>query len=324
MLFSAHDYKLLLEQAGVSFILFRKMESEKTDRKPKNYYNDYSRRRGNGRPYSRRGPSNESNNSRFKQTPEFDQGGNRGFIITAVDEVKSYLEMRNVLEQYFHELYDSRQESDNQDKKELSTEDELESELKHLRFTRPFKQIKTHCRNAIFLNIVDDFSHVDPIKLLDSFFDELEQKRTIKTSNTCRVLPVLDTFRNNVASAKQSVIKILDSRFPGEESKKYFIEFQSRGNYKLESEDKQRMVEGVAEAVHEARPSWEVSRDNADYIIALTALRNICCLSILKDYFKRSKYNVIEFCKKFSPEEDKPIEQELSGSNKEAEEDSGK
>ena len=294
---------------------------DRPDRKPKNYYNDYSKRRGNGRPHSRRGPSNESNNSRFKQTPEFDQGGNRGFIITALDEVKSYLEMRNVLEQYFHELYDSRQDDDNQDKKEISPEDELESELKHLRFTRPFKQIKTHCRNAIFLNIVDNFSHVDPIKLLDRFFSELEEKRAIKTSNTCRVLPVLDTFRNNVASAKESITKILANSFPGEESKKYFIEFQSRGNYKLESEDKQRMIEGVAEAVHEARPSWEVSRDNADYIIALTALRNVCCLSVLKDYFKRNKYNVIEFCKKFSPGEDELIGPEPSGANQESKED---
>lgn len=283
------------------------MSSEKSDRKARNYYIDYSKRnQGNRGNYSRRGPSNnESNNARFKKTPEFDSGGNRGFIITAMDEVKSYLEMRQVMEQYFHEIYDSQAKGDQTsggEKKEMSTEDELESELRHLRFTRPFKQVKTHCRNAIFLNIVDEFSYVDPITLVDRFFDDMDEKQTSRTSNTCRVLPVLDTFRNNVVSAKESITKLLEEKYPGEESKRYFIELQSRGNYKLESEDKQRMIEGVAEAVHAAKPSWEVGRDDADYIIALTALRNICCLSILKNYFKRNKYNVIEFCKRFLPE----------------------
>lgn len=280
-----------------------------SDRKPRNYYVDYTKQRNiGGRPHSR---YSESNNARYKQVPEFDSGGNRGFIITAVDEVKCYLEIRNVLEQYFNELYHDRLDQPNgaQDKKkDLSTEEELEAELTHLRITRPFKQVKTHCRNAIFLNIVESFDHVDPVALVDRFFDDLEQKRTIKTSNTCKILPVLDTFRNNVASAKESIVKILNANYSNQSGKKYFIEIQTRGNYKLETDDKQRMVEGVAEAVHEARPDWEVSRENADYIIHLTALRNICCLSILKDYFKRSKYNVIEFCKRFFPEQDKQDE----------------
>lgn len=281
------------------------------ERKPRNFFVDYTKRgRGRGS-YSRRGPSGESNNSKYKQVPEFDSGGNRGFLITAIDEVKSYLEMRNVLEQYFHELYDhSLSESlAAQKKNDLSVEGELEAELEHLRFTRPFKQVKTHCRNAIFLNILDNFDYVDPIALVDRFFNNLEEKRTIKTSNTCKVLPVLDTFRNNVASAKESIIKVLNDKYPDQNNKKYFIEIQTRGNYKLDSDDKQRMVEGVAEAVHEAKPDWEVSRDGADYIISLTALRNICCLSILEHYFKRNKYNMIEFCKQFLPDSGEGVQE---------------
>lgn len=270
------------------------------DKKPRSYYVDYTKTRRSGN--NKRGPQaggGGTNNARFREAPDFGQGGQRGFLITSVDEVKSYLEMRNVLEQYYHELYDTHDKKESLEK-DLTTEDELESELKHLRITRPFKQIRTHCKNSIFLNIVTNFEHVDPVLIIDRFFDEMAEKQTIRTCNTFKVLPILDTFKNNVASAKEAITKLLDERFQGQEAKNYFIEFQTRGNYKLESEDKQRMIEGVAEAVAQSRPNWQVNRENVHYMIVLVALKNICCLSVVQNYFKRSKYNVIGFCKSFT------------------------
>lgn len=264
------------------------------DRKPKSYYVDYTRQR------NRRGRGGGStNNARFREVPEFGQGGHKGFIITSIDEVKSYFEMRNVLEGYYHDLYDKPVEQQNDDKaKHQTTEDELESELRGLRLSKPFKQIKTHCKNSIFLNITDKFSHVNPVPIVNRFFDQMAEERTNRTSNTYKVLPVFDSFRNNVASAKEAIKKVLSNNFL-DDDRSYFIEFQTRGNYKLESEDKQRMIEGVAEAVAESRTNWRVNRDNVDYMIVLVALRDICCLSVVEKYFQRSKYNVVEFCKSF-------------------------
>lgn len=271
------------------------------DKKPKHYYVDYTKQKRFQSSRRGRGAGGSSNNSRFREVPDFGQGGHKGFLITSVDEVKSYFEMRNVFERYFHELYDTPADQDKP--KDQATEDELESELNHLRLSRPFKQVKTHCRNAIFLNIVEKFQHVDPVVLVDRFFDEMAEKRENFTSFTYKVLPVFNSFRNSVSCAKEAITKLFSERFLDDsEPKSYFIEFQTRGNYKLESEDKQRMIEGVAETVSEARPNWKVSRDNVDYMIVLVALRDICCLSIVEKYFKRSKYNVTEFCKEFQPE----------------------
>lgn len=219
-----------------------------------------------------------------------------------MDEVKSYLETRNILEDYFEQLYKTKTEEDSSEKKDKNTEEELETELKQLRRNRPFRQVKTHCRNSLFINIVNDFSYVDPIKIVDKFFEDLTEKRQLRTSNTYKLLPILDTFRNSVACAKESVSSLLQTLLKDEvNEKKYFIEFQSRGNYKLDSEEKQKMIEGVANRVTELRPNWSVDRENADYIIVLVALKDVCCVSFLKDYFKRSKYNVAEFCKDFVP-----------------------
>lgn len=273
---------------------------ESVGRKPRNHYVDYTRGGYNkfGRNRRQGNSSGFSNNSRYREAPDI-SFGNRGFLITSVDEVKSYLEMRNIFEEYFEILY-AKPENEQTGDKITTTEDELETELKSLRKNRPFKQVKTHCRNSIFINITKDFSYIDPIKIVDAFFDSLEERRELRTSNTYKVLPILDTFRNSVAWAKESISALLGSVFKEETGpKKYFIEFQTRGNYKLEQDDRQKMIEGVADTVAEVKPEWSVNRDGADYIIVLTALKNVCCVSILRDYFKRSKYNVTEFCKDF-------------------------
>lgn len=266
-------------------------------RKPRSYYVDYTKRSSN---YNnrRRGVTAAGNNSRFRDTPDV-AFGNKGFLITSVDEVKCYLEMRNILEQYFEQIYNVQ---DQTEKEKTNNDDDLDSELKQLRKSRPFKQVKTHCRNTLFINITKEFTHVDPQKLVDEFFSELLDKSQMKTANTYKVLPVFDTFRNNVSCAKTSIAQLLNDRFKDESetSKKYFIELQSRGNHKLNPETKQSMIEGVADTVSELKPSWTVDRENADYIIILIALKDVCCLSVVSDYFKRCKYNVIELCKDFA------------------------
>lgn len=288
---------------------------ESGGRKPRNHYVDYSRG-GHSKFGRNRRQGNSSgfpNKSRYRDAPDI-SFGNRGFLITSVDEVKSYLEMRNIFEEYFEILY-TKSESKQTGDKIATTEDELETELKTLRMNRPFKQVKTHSRNSIFINIVKDFSYIDPIKIVDAFFDDLAEKREFKTSNTYKVLPILDTFRNSVACAKESISSLLQSIFKNEiDPKKYFIEFQTRGNYKLDQEERQKMIEGVADTVAEVKPEWSVDKDGADYIFVLTALKNVCCVSILRDYFKRSKYNVTEFCKDFvqTTQQEKKLPEEIN------------
>lgn len=283
------------------------------NKKPRSYYVDYSKKRFNNRPP--RGNNNKSGDgSRFKSTPDL-SFGNRGFLITAFDEVKCYLEMRGVLEEYFDLLYGKSNRGSNEtttandtsleeqkDLDEPSIEDELEEELKQLRVRRPFKQVKTHCRNSLFINIVDKFNYVDPVPIVYRFFDDIASKGELRTSNTFKVLPILDTFRGSKSCAQTSISNLIKTRFSLDDTKNYFIEFQSRGNYKLNPDDKKEIIEGLAETISELKPSWKVSRDSADYFIIVIAFRQVCCISIVEQYFERKKYNLVEFCK--GPTED--------------------
>lgn len=279
------------------------MASGDSPKKPKSYYVDYTNKKfgRTGKNSGRFGGAP----SRFKSTPDI-SSGNRGFLITAIDEVKCYLEMRQIFEEYFDILYksnDDKVDKQNQDNSG-AIEDELESELKQLRKNRPFKQLKTQCRNSLFINIVDNFSYIDPIAVVDRFFSDLEAQAAPRTSNTFKVLPVVDTFKTNNAAAQESISNQLNTRFKDDlEPKKYFIEFQSRGNYKLDPDDKMKMVEAVAETIANLRPNWAVSRESADYMVILVAFKNVCCLSIVTEYFKRRKYNLVEFTKGPNPDD---------------------
>lgn len=280
------------------------------NRKPKSYYVDYSKRR-----YDRSTKGDRSGEgSRFKSTPDLNYG-HQGFLITAFDEVKCYLEMRHIFEEYFELIYNNQKskigQHTNDDRKEVdpnTIEDDIDQELKDLRKKRPFKQVKTHCSKSLFINIIDNFRYVDPVAIVDKFFDDMDDKKESRTSNTFKVLPILDTFPNSTSGAQKAIFAILQARFTESGPKNYFIEFQSRGNYKLKPDDKKEMVECVASAISEVKPDWKVSRDSADYMVILVAFRQVCCLSIVADYFKRKKYNIVEFCKPAGEEVPVPTE----------------
>lgn len=292
--------------------------SDNPGKKPRSYYVDYTKRsRGGGSNRFYGGNRGGRAHGSGPKIPDI-TFGLRGFLITSADEIKSYLEMRGILEKYVEEMYPLGEiTSESDQSKEVvedggkkntessgdkSYEEELESELKQLRVFRPFKQVRTHCKNSIFLTIQEKFSQIDPILVVDKFFDDLIASRELKTSNTFKVIPILDTFRNNIVCANEAVANILNTLYKDQiEPAKYFIELQSRGNFKLDSEYKQKMVEGVAKTVNEHRPNWSVSREDADFIIVLVILRDVCSISFLKHYFKRARYNVMELFK--DPEE---------------------
>lgn len=269
-----------------------------SSKKPRNYYVDYTKRESQKFKNRRNDGGDGPRPSKFSKTPDIAFGQN-GFLITSIDEVKSYLEMRNILEDYYEKIYKCKEEQSidkNHGAQETTTEDEVEAELKKLRVERPFKQVKTQCRNNLFIKVMEGFEHVDPTTVVDRFFNDLVETGEIRSSNTYKVLPVLDTCRNSVTCVKESVTNLLSTVLKDElGTKKYFIEFHSKGNYKLTPEDKQKMIEGVADTVSQVRPDWTVDRESADFIIVLNCLKNVCCISFLKDYFKRCKYNVMEF-----------------------------
>lgn len=270
-----------------------------SSKKPRNYYVDFTRNRDT-KGY-RAGRS--SNNKRYKDVPDL-EFSNTGFLVTAADEVKSYLEIRCLLERLYEQVYGQPDPAEKRcDSEEQIIDDELEKELQNLRIHRPFKQVKTHCKNTLFIKIMDDHkSKIDPVLVVDQLFNNIELKKECQTRNTFKVLPILDTFRNSAACAKESIANLLETKFKDVEGpRKYFIEFQSRGNYKLSSEDKQKMIESVADVVTRHKPDWVVSRDDADFMIVLAALRDVCCATIVTRYFERAKFNVIKFHENLSP-----------------------
>lgn len=272
-------------------------QAGRTGRKPKKYYMNYQPKDQRGHKPRQIGGTLQSH---FKTTPEA-SSGLRGFLITSTsfNEIKCYLEMREILQSYHDQLYGEDEVQPTPSKNDCDCiEDEIQAELGKLKLMRPFKQVRTQCKQVIFITIQPEFANVDPIAIVDKFFDDIVQQKELKTFKTFKLYPVITTFSSKPSAAKTAVIEFLKSVADDGQEQKFFIELQSRGNFKLDQDSKQKIIEAAADGVTNIRPKWIVSRTDADLIISITALKNICCLSVLKQYFDRCKYNVVELSKK--------------------------
>lgn len=288
-------------------------------KKPKNYYVDYSQKSRHGRGHYN--SSNSGNNSKYKDTPDL-VVGQKGFLVTSISgyEVKCYMEMRQLLEDYYQYLYTSQSKPDSYGTAETTTEnpsgtgaigkndtdDDLESELTELRqANRHFRQVKTHCKNVIFIKLNEECQNIDQDVIVQRLFEDIKEKKEQKTKYTFKIFPITTTFKTSVTGAKDAVKSIMNEMFSVDSrhaySKKdvrYFIEIQVRGSYKMDQDQRMKIIEGVAETITELKPSWKVDRDNADLMLVIIALKELCCATFLMDYFKLQKYNILEYYKK--------------------------
>lgn len=286
-------------------------------RKPKNYYVDYSKNSKYGRSQNHRQSSSGGGNLRYSETADI-APGQKGFLVTSITgyEVKCYLEIRQFLEDYYQELYpdDTKQgqtepasakdASDSKEAPKISSDgDDLEQELAELRKAkRHFRQVKTHCKNVVFIVMNDECKHVDQNLVVRKIFEDIEKSKIQKTRYTFKMFPIMTTFTTSVSDAKEAVANILKESFSDQSNSKedtrYFIEIQIRGNFKFDSAKRMKMIEGLADTVTEIKPSWKVDRDNADLILLVVALREVCCITFIADYFKLQKYNIVEYYRK--------------------------
>ncbi|KAG9510442.1 Deubiquitinase OTUD6B, partial [Fragariocoptes setiger] len=251
-------------------------------------------------------------------------------------EFKSYSEVRLLLEQYHQDIYGDQPANRNMTSTDESRKDpmfgeasdtraedrvaqlqpffedskdsgdELEAELKQMRnVRRHFRQLKTLCHNVIFITVNERVSQADPDLIVRRIFDDVEKTKVQQTRYTFKIYPIMSSFKSNVTSAKDAISSIINSKLSEQLSHplankprlKYFIEFQVRGSYTAGKQDREKIIEAVASQVGILKPDWIVSRNECDVMIMIVALRKICCMTLLTNYFHYSKYNIHEFNK---------------------------
>lgn len=107
------------------------------------------------------------------------------------------------------------------------------------------------------------------------------------------MMPIQITTAVTKKSILDNLATILKAN--AEEKATFRIEIVSRINFKL---SKDELIQEIGELVKQEKPDWTVDLSKPKKLIYIDILFKICGLSILDDYFERSKYNLNAYCKK--------------------------
>lgn len=220
---------------------------------------------------------------KFKSNPNNLDVNQKGFVVTCnFKEPQAVTECYNILNS-LAQFSKEAAASDNVD-------DDLQRELAELKSEKPFKQAITNCKNVVFIRVNDEH---DPIGLMNNIYSTIDADQSIN----CRFINKMMPIQITTAVTKKSILDALAIilKADPEDKATFRIEIISRMNFKL---CKDELIKGIGELVKEAKPDWTVDLSKPKKLIYIDILFKVCGLSILDDYFQRSKYNLNVYCKK--------------------------
>lgn len=195
----------------------------------------------------------------------------------------------------------SDEDNDNDDDDDL--ESALEKEKAQLQKSqkkenRRFQITDGSINNLLFIRCLKS---IDPQILVEKIMDEIEKDGRQRTRNLLRLVPVevvTKAFESNIAVGFKTLIQKRKSEFTEDEKmkKSYCIVYKSRYNNNLTKEE---VINAINPVMNEELGSDNVLVDykKPDFVIIVEVMKTFCCMSILKDYFTRKKFNLIEWAK---------------------------
>ncbi|KAJ3533100.1 hypothetical protein NMY22_g7472 [Coprinellus aureogranulatus] len=192
---------------------------------------------------------------------------------------------------------------------ELSIEDQIKkemSEMKKPRAEQRFANCQTDTPCVIFISCKPP---VDPVELVMKYVESVEKTGAARSRYAHRLVPVSGTSSAHSSPRRRA------SHFT------YKIELRIRNHTTL---SRPAIIQHVASWVPEGH---KVSLDNPEIFILIEVFKSVCGVSIVRDYYKYSKFNVLEMANKFNaktiaqePEQKQPEEkpEESKQASKEA------
>lgn len=202
----------------------------------------------------------------------------------------------------------------------IDVEDELQAELASLKAERAFQQVNTECKNTIFVKIVSSkwSSHA----LMNSIWNDIEQNRTAKCRHICKFIPIAEIVHSTENQILKGVERLLASEPDDEQTFK--IEIKVRLHSGIKKDD---LIKEIGVLVNKTKTKWKVNLNEPTRMLYIDVLHKHTALSVLKDFNKYRKYNLVEYAEKvIGPEstenselslksEAEPIEQNQSQSS---------
>ena len=161
---------------------------------------------------------------------------------------------------------------------------ELKSVQKH---GRRFQQVESGATNCIFIRT----TLPDPTELVTTIFSDIYESETAKSRYIMRLLPIIGTSKCSEDKVKKLAEEALKGYFTDAIGHTFSVNIKVRNN---NSFGRKQVLPLLVDVVKDLNPANHPNLDDPEYIVNVDILRNVLCLSVLKDSVKFRKYNLQE------------------------------
>ncbi|XP_071962336.1 THUMP domain-containing protein 1-like [Antedon mediterranea] len=250
------------------------MTKQRTNKRPKSYYIKSAHKKG-------------------KYAEQELDAGMKGFIITCnYNEFKCRQDAYQLLNEYADEMYGpavqgfvKEEESDDDDEEDfdLALKKEVSSIKERKQFR--FQALKTSANNVLFIKADIE----NPCELAHYILSDLQETKKLKSRAILRLLPVSGTCKTYDDKLEQLADKIVAPHFEFS-CKTYMYVIKIRINTTVKS----KTIMGILDRIIRRNEdlNHRANMDNPELVILVEVIRNVCCMSVIKDFKKFRKYNL--------------------------------
>lgn len=219
----------------------------------------------------------------------------RGFLCSCNNRAKDCIkESYNLLNEYADKLYPSEDPQQSEENKIVDDdiEDSLIKEIANLKnekiHERRFQVIDSGANNLLFIRT----TLTNPGELVDTIIKDIWNSGIQKTKFLLRLIPIEVTCKANMNDIGTAFDQLGERHFK-EKSLTFSIAFNHRNNNVISRDD---AIKLIADRVFALRPDHKVDLKNPQVTIILEVIKAFAFLSVIPDYFKYKKYNLLSIC----------------------------
>lgn len=149
-----------------------------------------------------------------------------------------------------------------------------------------FQAVDSGAKNVVFIKTTID----NPVQLVSEIINDIISTKQQKTRYLHRLLPIEVICKANVADIKVSMDTLICKYFSGD-PKSYAIIFNCRNNSQMNRDE---IISEIANLIASKNSKHVVNLKNAELSVMVEIIRGICMLSVVPDYMKYKKYNLIQ------------------------------
>ncbi|XP_010001609.1 PREDICTED: THUMP domain-containing protein 1 [Chaetura pelagica] len=155
---------------------------------------------------------------------------------------------------------------------------------------RRFQSVESGANNVVFIRT----QGIEPENLVHHILQDMHATKKKKTRVILRMLPVSGTCKAFIEDMKKFTETFFEPWFKAPNKGTFQIVYKARNNSHMSREE---VIKELAEIVDILNPENKVDLNNPQYTIVVEIIKNICCLSVVRDYVLFRKYNLQEVVK---------------------------